>query len=541
MKKILCSTLILAMLLLLLPVAFAAEAAETSMIQITTNPAGADVYIDGEFSGSVSPCSLLLNPGEHEISCRIPGYQTFSSVIQAEKGQKHELTGKLLPDLPDAVVITVNTEEDLRHDDMSVFDRMTVETLPEKVSLRMAVAAVNNDPSDTAYRIEFADNVHHIVPEPEGGSIWVSRGNLVINGDRDGDGAPDVTISEIPVGSLHILPVHDLYLNGLFFEGYSMAIRPDDNGTEDVLYENIYVLGCTFRMELIAFGGACKSYNSSGATNYRNIYCCGCDLGDSNLFFSYSGNCDNSETDGLYYCANQLTDNGKLSVLTADCNTWYIYGRDSENGNGGTPGAFETSDDNVIRNVLISGNSGGGMVLGAGTNGNSRNILDQVTVRNNFFTDNLHIRPAQQFDDSNEGNTLSTSENVISHLLITRNVIDGMARDYGPFFYTAIVAGIEHDPTSTFIAENNIIQDISFVDNILIYINGQDVWYTAGWLITPGVEYTLDDGIVISVIDIDGTDNATKQTDGNRYEGVLFSKNRKIDNYDPKLPWNQQH
>ena len=438
-------------------------------------------------------------------------------------------------------MITVNTEEDLRHDDMSVFDRMTVETLPEKVSLRMAVAAVNNDPSDTAYRIEFADNVHHIVPEPEGGSIWVSRGNLVINGDRDGDGAPDVTISEIPVGSLHILPVHDLYLNGLFFEGYSMAIRPDDDGTEDVLYENIYVLGCTFRMELIAFGGACKSYNSSGATNYRNIYCCGCDLGDSNLFFSYSGNCDNSETDGLYYCANQLTDNGKLSVLTADCNTWYIYGRDSERGNGGTPGAFETSDDNVIRNVLISGNSGGGMVLGAGTNGNSRNILDQVTVRNNYFTDNLHIRPAQQFDDSNEGNTLSTSENVISHLLITRNVIDGMARDYGPFFYTAIVAGIEHDPTSTFIAENNIIQDISFVDNILIYINGQDVWYTAGWLITPGVEYTLDDGIVISVIDIDGTDNATKQTDGNRYEGVLFSKNRKIDNYDPKLPWDQQH
>ncbi len=73
-------------------------------------------------------------------------------------------------------------------------------------------------------------------------------------------------------------------------------------------------------------------------------------------------------------------------------------------------------------------------------------------------------------------------------------------------------------------------------------INGQDVWYTAGWLITPGVEYTLDDGIVISVIGImDGIDNATKQTDGNRYEGVLFSKNRKIDNYDPKLPWDQQH
>ena len=56
------------------------------------------------------------------------------------------------------------------------------------------------------------------------------------------------------------------------------------------------------------------------------------------------------------------------------------------------------------------------------------------------------------------------------------------------------------------------------------------------------MEYTLDDGIVISMIGImDGIDNATKQTDGNRYEGVLFSKNRKIDNYDPKLPWDQQH
>ena len=540
MKKILCSSLVLALLLLLLPAAFAAEAAEAAMIHLSSDPAGADIYVDGEFTGTVSPCTLSLSPGDHEISFQIPGYQTFSSVIHAEEGQETELTGRLLPDLPDAVVITVNTEEDLRHDDMSVFDRMTVETLPEKVSLRMAVAAVNNDPSDTAYRIEFADNVHHIVPE--GSAIHVSRGNLVINGDRDGDGAPDVTISETPWGGLQILPVHDLYLNGLFFEGYSMAIRPDDNGTEDVLYENIYVLGCTFRMELIAFGGACKSYNSSGATNYRNIYCCGCDLGDSNLFFSYSGNCDNSETDGLYYCANQLTDNGKLSVLTADCNTWYIYGRDSEMGNGGTPDAFETSDDNVIRNVLISGNSGGAMVLGAGINGNSRNILDQVTVRNNYFTDNVHIRPAQLFDESNQGNTLSTSENVISHLLVARNVVNGMAHDYGPFFYTIVVAGMEHDPSSTVIAENNIIRDISFVDNILIYVGGNDIHYTAGWLITPGVEYTLDDGIVISVIGImDGIDNATKQTDGNRYECVLFSKNRKIDNYDPKLPWDQQH
>ena len=210
--------------------------------------------------------------------------------------------------------------------------------------------------------------------------------------------------------------------------------------------------------------------------------------------------------------------------------------------NGGTQGAFETSDDNMIRNVFISGNSGGAMVLGAGTNGNSRNVLDHVTVRNNYFTDNLHIRPAQQFDDSNEGNTLSTSENVISHLIITHNVVNGMAHDYGPFFYTTVVAGIEHDPSSTFIAENNIIQDISFVDNILIYIGGDDVWYTAGWLIKPGIEYTLDDGIVISVIDImDGIDNATMQTDGNRYEGVTFLKNRKTDSYDPEIPWEQQH
>ncbi|NCU27724.1 PEGA domain-containing protein, partial [Candidatus Nomurabacteria bacterium] len=327
-------------------------------LRITSSPAGADVYADDIFASKTAPCTILLPVGKHDIRLVIPGYETCSETVMIEEGKEHVLKSILLPELPEAMTIIVNTEED--HPERSndgIREQITVESLTGEITLRDALIAVQNDSSDTAYRIDFAENVDRI--EFIKNEMYLVCSNLTINGDRNRDGVADVTFYASE-GGLLFRPTANLRICGLIFQGESpLAIRPVDYGTEDILFESIYVLGCEFQNPgLIAFGGACKTYNSRGSVGYSNINFCGNKVDSGDVFFSYSGNTDNSIADGIYYCANKLSSDSCMTVITADCNTWYIYGRDTFEGNGGTSGQFETSDDNIVRNVSISGNNG---------------------------------------------------------------------------------------------------------------------------------------------------------------------------------------
>ena len=504
-------------------------------LRVTSFPAGADVYVDGAFSDKTAPCTLLLAPGEHEISLVIPGYEDCTQAVTIEVGRETTLEKTVLPDLPEATVITVNSEKDMMLDD-DLERSITVGDLRGEVTLRMVLAAVENDKTDTLFRIEFAENVKKITVIQE---QQIYRGNLIINGDRDRDGTPDVALSVPEFGAgLHFADGDNIYLCGLRFEGPNVfAFRPLDHATWDIAMENIYVLGCDcVETELIAFCGVCKDYNSYGAVNYKNLNFCGNTVKGGDVFFSCSGNCDNSLTDGIRYCANTLSDDSCMTVITADCNTWYIYGGDTVEGNGGTPGAFETSDGNTVRNVLISGNTGGRIVLGAGTNGNSRNTLEDVTVRNNVITDSMFIRPAQLFDEGNAGNSLVTSGNVIQRMRAENNVTDCTnSEGVESFIWISLLACDLFDPSTTNIANDNVIRDLGFTRNRMV---GFDELENTDWFIESGVSYTLMDGIVCASVSIVVEENGDLHYKNNRYENLFFSGNRSIDrwDYDPYAP-----
>ena len=506
-------------------------------LRVTSSPAGADVYVDGEFSEKTAPCTLLLAPGEHEISLVIPGYEDCFETVTVEAGKEAALTQTVLPALPEATVITVNSEKD-EELDYELDRSISVDDLTGETTLRMAVLAAEHDTSDTMYRIEFEENVKHITMLQQ---QELYRGNLIINGDRDRDGTPDVALSMTGIGQgLHFCDGDNIYLCGLRFEGLTdpFAFKPDDNATWDISMENLYVLGCDCNWRgLIGIGGVCKEYNSSGTVNYKNINFCGNTVTGGDVFFSCNGNCDDSLTDGIRYCANTLSDDSCMTVITSDCNTWYIYGGDTVQGNGGTPGAFETSDGNTVRNVLISGNTGGRIVLGAGTNGNSHNMLEDVVVRNNVVTGSLFIRPAQLFDEGNVGNTLVTSGNVIENLRVENNVIDctNAQQDFNCFIWVCLLACDRFDPSSTNIADDNVIRDLSFVGNRMIGFHDLD---NPVWFIENGISYSLLDGVVCASVGIVGDENGDLRYRNNRYENLCFSGNRSIErwDYDPYAP-----
>lgn len=509
----------------------------TGILKITTYPSGADVYIDGErYLPRTTPCAVALSEGTHDVALVIPGYEECRETVEIRSEEPATLERKILPAIPaasDTRIITVTAEEDTEPDDSLTYESLTG---LDCISLRQALTAAANDLSDRWYRIEFAEDVEHI--ELVNHILSYSRDNLIINGDKNRDGTPDVTMTQTNWGLL-FRPMKNLYLMGIrFADSCMVAIRPDDFATTDGYYENIYLLGCKFENAgLIPFCGACKVYASGGKTNYTNVYCCGCDLGNANLFLSYSGNCDNSVTDGVYYCANTLTEEGMLTVNCADCNTWYIYGGDTNEGNGGVVGQFETSDHNIVRNIQVSGNTGGQFCCSVGVCGNSDNAVSDMVLRNNYFTNSIFLRPCQPIDEKNEGNRLSTSDNVLENVTLEYNVFDFRARD-DAFIWVAVLAFDSCAAETQLILHNNVIRNLQFRDNL--YLGRENL--TSG-KIDAGIDYTLESGQIMCRAMLEAGDPGEAQTDygNNRIEGIVFTGNRKVESYNPYDLWNADH
>ncbi|MGA7317635.1 MAG: PEGA domain-containing protein [Silvibacterium sp.] len=53
---------------------------------VSSNPPGADIEIDGDFIGS-TPSTLELNPGQHEITIRKKGFQPWIRKMKVTSGK----------------------------------------------------------------------------------------------------------------------------------------------------------------------------------------------------------------------------------------------------------------------------------------------------------------------------------------------------------------------------------------------------------------------------------------------------------------------
>lgn len=68
-------------------------------VSVTSEPAGAEISVDGKFEGS-TPSKLLLTPGEHTVSVSRPGFKTWERKITVEVGAEktvNALLEKLAP------------------------------------------------------------------------------------------------------------------------------------------------------------------------------------------------------------------------------------------------------------------------------------------------------------------------------------------------------------------------------------------------------------------------------------------------------------
>ena len=63
-------------------------------VNVSSNPAGADVIVDGEFVGSC-PAALKLTPGKHNILVKLAGYKDWTRDIAVQADSEVQLTAAL--------------------------------------------------------------------------------------------------------------------------------------------------------------------------------------------------------------------------------------------------------------------------------------------------------------------------------------------------------------------------------------------------------------------------------------------------------------
>ncbi len=432
-KKVLCG--VLAMILILSLAPQLTVCADTGLLQISSTPAGADVYIDGNFSEAVSPCTLELPTGTHKVELKVPGYETYTNEnVQITTGETTVLSDMVqLPELTETDAdhtLTVTTLADkVRWSSVSDMDAITVAQLKADtgtpISLREAIQAVKNEPSESGhYSIEFDPSLsggaihlfEYPFPVPSGmlQCLYIEkRGDMTINGDINRDGTPDITLDglygtpDTPTGSMLNVYASNVQLAGLNFDGShspgefdTLTFRVSGQNTQAYNVENVSVAGCKFKKSAgvgiatcIAYGYGATGYGGAGTANYKNLIFAGNIFEECGIFsFAGAGDADYNVIDSYTVAANQFSGSG-IGMLAADAHTWYVFGKENADGNGGIAGQIGYSCHNKVMNVTISGNtiSQGGVIGFCTANmGNSDNLIDNVMIRNNVSRLSLH-------------------------------------------------------------------------------------------------------------------------------------------------------
>ena len=224
----------------------------------------------------------------------------------------------------------------------------------------------------------------------------------------------------------------------------------------------------------------------------------------------------------MYFCANTLDDSSCITPQNSDCNTNYVYGSGTFEANGGIPGAVEACDNNVVRNILVSGNCGGRLVCASSVNGHSNCKTEDIVIRNNIITDYVFIRVTQPIDERNEGYTIAMNNNSIDHLIFEYNVLIDKP------MYIGLASFDDSDDSTSYIIEDNVMSASVFRNN---YYVGNEYQHTE--YISKEIDLELRGGIIPGDIYISNQEGKASNVifENNRYENLIFENNHVISNW----------
>ena len=501
--------------------------------------------------GSGAAMSSSMEDDQNIIFLPLVSLNPWPDLCYAPGTQNYQPPTVEIPEiiLQHGTTITVTTANDtIDGDTSSVPGLISNPGADGMISLWEAISATNNDPGE--YTINFSPGLSgttiYTGDSSDGDLPALTGGGVIINGDIDGDSAPDITIADrrnIEGIRAFIIQSSNITLHALKLTGYYQAIMISPI-TDNTTYSGITISNMEISDSHTAITLEAGQFPNTRSTHNRwedfvivnndldvinsaidlrldstigdvldhvivannmiqvtqDIY--GDTHGDGIHFTAgtWDGSIDNSITN-VTVSQNTIQGNGRNSIVFVsggggassnriegvliydnqiqifDADWARQAGRIGINlitGDGATDYAdpdypLVSSNDNIIRNVEIVGNSvegfvGGGIeISGADGTGNSYNTIENVTIIDNFIKATLkdgdyHNSGINIEGGSGKPGVLSTG-NRVSNFIVQQNTIHHSALTDLNDFYIAdgsiMIVG-----ASGFGAEQNYVQDI---------------------------------------------------------------------------------
>ncbi len=366
-------------------------------------------------------CAALL-PTIAASADQLPSYcGTIGAGRYPAPSINHEITIPIIS-LERGTPITVTSVSDVINGDVRTVSSLLQNPGADGISLREAITATNNDPG--LYTIRFSPQMKGAVIMIGPGQLpTLQGGNVVLNGDIDGDGKPDVTLQNqvgtqnfsmgIVISSSEVV-AHALALRD-FYAG--ILIRP--SGANQT-YENIAVVNCLIVNPTSSAGGIILHPGWPEVTKSRNRWVGTTIMGNTidgqgsgiDLMLHFSAGDRLEETIIVDNTVNNPSGEGNGIGLSAG------HGAGSEN---------NQIIDAVIARNHIEGDLNGGIVIAVGygnvdSGGATLNLINRVRILSNQLRlarpDSFGIQLSAGFWVGSEGNQ-------IADVLVAGNSLEG--------------------------------------------------------------------------------------------------------------------
>jgi hypothetical protein len=323
---------------------------------------------------------------DHELFLPLVLNKPWPSMCYAPGTEDYQPPSTEMPEitLQQGTTITVTTNTDIINGNVSSVAGLMVDPGPDGIALREAIEATNNDPGE--YTILFAAHL-------DGTTIYTGGtnnqdlppllgGSLIINGDIDGDGTPNITIAnasafEYPFGIKIQSSNNTLY--ALQLEGYfqGVLIRPTTPTTTNTTFRGITV--SNMAMSNVLSGVNLHAGPDQGAQASYNHW-------EDILLIN---NAIDTEQDGITINLNNTIGDHVDSVIVANNSIHVTQNIDSASfGIQFMAGFWVGSNDNVMTNITITqntiqGNPDQAIALISGAVAASGNVIDGVSILEN--------------------------------------------------------------------------------------------------------------------------------------------------------------
>jgi hypothetical protein len=377
---------------------------------------------------------------DYQIFLPLVGKNTWPSLCYAPGTENFQAPAPVIPEiiLQQGATITVTTNADIINGDVSSVAGLMVNPGPDGIALREAIEATNNDPGE--YTIRFATQL-------DGTTIYTGGtnnqdlppllgGSLIINGDIDGDGAPDITLANArtfgyPFGFK--IRSSNNTIHALEMEGYFQGVFIEPS-TTNTTYRGITISNMVMRDVQDGINLHARLGDDTQATynHWEDILAINNDL-------------EVTQNGIVFSLIKTIGDHlDHVSVY----NNRILVSQDIDSASFGVQfmaGFWVGSSDNSITDITVTqntilGNPDQGIVLMSGAVGASGNVIDgalilqnEILFSNTYFPyeagklgiDLITGDAASDYADPNYEPIVFPEYNVIRNVDIVSNTVDG--------------------------------------------------------------------------------------------------------------------